>query len=107
MVALSDKALDVVRNLIARSGDGAKGLRVMVEHGGCAGLQYALGLDKGPAAGDEIYELTGVQIYVDPHSLPVIDGLRIDFVEDLEKSGFVFHNPNARGLCSCGKSFGG
>lgn len=107
MVALTDKALDVVRQLIARSGDGAKGLRVMVEQGGCAGLQYSLGLDKGPVAGDEIYELTGVAVYVDPHSLPIVDGLSIDFVEDLEKSGFVFNNPNAHGLCSCGKSFGG
>lgn len=106
MVALTDKAIDVVRQLIARSSDGATGLRVMVEQGGCAGLQYSLGLEKGPVAGDEVYDLSGVHIFVDPQSLPIVDGLRIDFIEDLEKSGFVFDNPNARGTCSCGKSFG-
>jgi iron-sulfur cluster assembly protein len=107
MVALTEKAVDVVRQLIARTGDGVTGMRVMVEQGGCSGLQYFLGLEKGPGAGDEIYDFGGVKVFVDPESLPIIDGMRIDFVESLDKSGFIFENPNVRDICSCGKSFAG
>jgi iron-sulfur cluster assembly protein len=106
MIDLTQKARDVVRRLIARSSDGATGLRIMVEQGGCVGLQYALGLDKAADIDDEVFDLDGVRVFVDPESLALISGLTIDFVEDVDKSGFVFDNPRALALCSCGKSFG-
>ena len=83
----------------------ALGLRVMVEQGGCSGLQCMLGLETGASAGDEIYYFDGVKVFVDPESLPIVDGMRIDFVESLEKSGFVFDNPKAADVCSCGRYF--
>ena len=107
MVALTDKATDVVRNLITSSGEGATGLRIMVEQGGCAGLQYMLGLERSAAPGDEVYDFGGVKIYVDPDSLPIIHNMKVDFVETLDRSGFVFDNPNVGDVCSCGRSFGG
>lgn len=33
-------------------------------------------------------------------------GMTVDFVTDLECSGFVFDNPNTRDQCACGKCFG-
>lgn len=106
MVELSDRANGAVRRLIADSGHPSAGLRIMVDQGGCSGLRYLLGLETDPAAGDEIYETNGVKVFVDPESLPILDGIRIDFVESVGRSGFVFDNPNARDVCSCGKSFG-
>jgi iron-sulfur cluster assembly protein len=105
MVALSETARTVIRRLVDDNRDGAAGLRIMVEQGGCAGLQYKLGLDKAAHAGDEIYEFDGVRVFVDPLSLPIVQGMRIDFVDSVEASGFVFDNPNAGASCSCGKSF--
>ena len=46
-----------------------------------------------------------VKVFVDPHSLPIIHGTQIDYVEGLESSGFVFDNPNVASVCSCSKSF--
>lgn len=107
MVAFTDKATNVVRNLIASSEEGATGLRIMVEQGGCSGLQYMLGLERSAAPGDEVYDFSGVKIYVDRDSLPIIHNMKVDFVETLDRSGFVFDNPNVGDVCSCGRSFGG
>ena len=106
MLALTQSAQSVVRRLIEDAKDTATGLRVMVEEGGCAGLQYRLGLDTEPQRGDQVYEFDGVRVFVDPFSLPIVDGLQLDFVEELGQSGFVFDNPSVGDQCSCGKSFG-
>jgi iron-sulfur cluster assembly accessory protein len=106
MVELSESATGAVRRLIAASGNPAAGLRIMVDQGGCSGLRYLLGLENEPAAGDEIYDWDGVKLFVDPQSLPIIDGIKIDFVDSVGRAGFVFDNPNVRDVCSCGKSFG-
>jgi iron-sulfur cluster assembly protein len=105
MVALSEAARTVVRRLIAENDSGATGLRIMVEQGGCAGLQYMLGLESAAQTGDEVYEFDGVRVFVDSLSLPIVHGMKIDFVESIEATGFTFENPNATGTCSCGKSF--
>jgi Iron-sulfur cluster assembly accessory protein len=105
MVALTEAARTVVRRLISENDSGATGLRIMVEQGGCAGLQYMLGLESSAQSGDEVYDFEGVQVFVDSLSLPIVHGMRIDFVETVEATGFTFDNPNATGTCSCGKSF--
>lgn len=105
MVALTETATSVIRRLLAGNRNGATGLRIMVEQGGCAGLQYKLGLDKAAHADDQVYEFDGVQIFVDPYTLPIIDEMTVDFVDEVEQSGFVFDNPKAGATCSCGKSF--
>lgn len=105
MVALTDAAEDVIRRLVAGSDSGATGLRIMVEEGGCSGLKYLLGLEAGAQDGDQVYEFDAVKVYVDPYSLPIVQGMTIDYVEGVEASGFIFENPNVKAPCSCGKSF--
>ncbi len=105
MVALTDSAKTVIRRLIDNSNGQAKGLRISVQEGGCAGLKYILGLDTDARNVDQVYEFDGVRVYVDPFSLPMIDGMHIDYVESVESSGFVFNNPNIGDRCACGKSF--
>ena len=105
MVALSETARGMIRRLLANNSDGATGLRIMVEQGGCAGLQYKLGLDVAAHDDDQVYEFDGVRIFVDPYTLPIIADMTVDFVDDVEQSGFVFDNPKAGATCSCGKSF--
>ncbi len=105
MVALTDTAVRMVERLIGNAAEGTCGLRIMVEPGGCAGLQYLLGLESAAMDGDEIYEAGAVKVFVDPHSLPILHGTQIDYVEGLDTSGFVFDNPNVANVCSCSKSF--
>ena len=41
-------------------------------------------------------EFGGVKVLVDAESAPILNGVRIDFVESLQGSGFAIENPNAR-----------
>lgn len=105
MIVLTDSAERTLKRLIENSADDVTGLRIMVEQGGCSGLQYMLGLEKEAQEGDQVIHFDGVQLFVDAYSLPVVSGMTIDYIETLEKSGFIFENPNAQDVCSCGKSF--
>ncbi len=42
---------------------------------------------------------------IDPKSGPYLQGASIDYLDTLQKSGFVIDNPNASGSCACGDSF--
>lgn len=106
MIVLTTEAASAVRTAMVRAGKIDAGLRVMIEAGGCAGYKYLIGLDAEPRPDDVVVESGDVKLFVDPDSQPLLSGLRIDFVESLEGSGFTFDNPNAASKCSCGKSFG-
>jgi len=80
-------------------------LRVAIQGGGCSGFQYGLGFDTAPAEGDEILDLEGVRVVVDPFSAPYLQGATIDFLNGLQESGFKIDNPNAASSCGCGHSF--
>lgn len=105
MVALTESAKEAIRGLIEGNDAGMTGLRIVVQQGGCAGLQYMLGLEREAQEGDEVFDYGDVRVFVDPQSLPIIDGMRVDFVNTVESSGFTFENPNVGNTCSCGKSF--
>ncbi|MFW6296400.1 MAG: iron-sulfur cluster assembly accessory protein [Halothece sp.] len=107
-VYLTEKAAFRLRSFIRASADETKterGIRVAVVNGGCNGFEYALDIVDHPEADDLIYEQDKVKIYVDPQSLPLLEGVVVDFVESVIQSGFTFENPNATDGCSCGKSF--
>ncbi|CCG07750.1 HesB/IscA family protein [Pararhodospirillum photometricum] len=104
MMSLSDRAADAVRAVVGRCADHPAGLRVRVSLGGCAGIVYRLGLERAAADGDHVIDLGSAKLFIDPESQPLIDGTTLDFVEEDGVPGFVFDNPKAAGLCSCGGS---
>lgn len=106
MIHLTESAASAVRSAMAGAAEPMNGLRIMVEAGGCAGFKYMMGLVAEPYPGDLIVEDRGVKVFIEPNSLPSINGTTIDFVVSLEGSGFSFNNPQARSSCGCGKSFG-
>jgi iron-sulfur cluster assembly protein len=105
MITITDRAADKVREFMASEDDDASALRIAIEGGGCSGFQYALGFDSGPQDGDEVVEMHGVTIVVDPFSLPYLKGADIDYVEGLSGTGFQISNPNVQAACGCGSSF--
>lgn len=105
MIVLTEQAAAAVKTAMLRAGKTEAGLRIMVEAGGCAGYKYLIGLDSAPRIDDAVIETSGVKLFIDPDSQPVLAGMRVGFVESLEGSGFTFDNPNAVSKCGCGKSF--
>ena len=107
-VELSEQAIAELKK-IKNENDFADdvGLRIGVKGGGCSGFSYVMEFDEDePAEVDEIIDIEGIAIYVDKKSMLYLDGIKIDFHEDLMQRGFVFQNPNASGTCGCGSSFG-
>jgi iron-sulfur cluster assembly protein len=106
LVTLTPTAAEKIRELMAEDTDGEMSvLRVAIQGGGCSGFQYGLGFDSGAVEGDEVMELEGVQVVIDPYSAPYLKGATIDFLNGLQESGFKIDNPNAAASCGCGHSF--
>lgn len=102
MIQISEQAASHLRDLAAEKG--SPGLRLAVERGGCAGLQYAMSLG-GPQPGDEVIEREGALVAVDPESSSLLDGCTIDYTDELTGAGFRIINPRAARSCGCGTSF--
>jgi iron-sulfur cluster assembly protein len=105
MITLTESAVKAVGRFIAGSGKPESGLRIEVTDGGCSGLSYGLRLEEKQTQDDTVIDCGEVKVFVDPLSLPMLDGMSIDFVDSLEGSGFKFTNPNAAKSCACGSSF--
>jgi len=105
MIQVTSKAVEKIRQTLAREGLAQGGLRLGVQGGGCSGMSYLIRPEAAPRANDHVFEFDGVRIFVDPRSLTYLQGLTLDYQESLMRSGFVFQNPNARKSCGCGTSF--
>lgn len=81
------------------------GLRVRVVPGGCSGFQYSLNIEEESRQGDFVLEEKGVRLFVDMFSAQYLNGVQIDYVQNVMGSGFTFTNPNSTGSCGCGSSF--
>ncbi len=104
MISLTDSAVKHLQELVRTHEDATKGLRLFVEHGGCAGMQYGMRLDH-TQEGDDVLEQEGVKVMIDSESLPYLRGSMIDYSDDLTGTGFRIKNPNAVRSCGCGTSF--
>ncbi|WP_432698488.1 HesB/IscA family protein [Marinobacterium sp. YM272] len=105
MIQLTENAIGAVSRFIESAGKPIAGLRIKVEGGGCSGLQYGMKLEESAADDDQVVEMGGLRILVDPASQPMLENVTVDFLDGLEGSGFKFENPNATNSCGCGKSF--
>ncbi len=105
-VNLTPAAIEKVKQFMDEYGASEEsGLRVAVLPGGCSGFQYGLNIEDGPEEDDEILTMDGVRIFVDPFSAQYLEGVQVDYVQNLMGSGFTFQNPTASGGCGCGSSF--
>ena len=105
-INLTPTAVTTVQQFLVEQGatEGA-GLRVAVLPGGCSGFQYGLNIEDSPENDDEILDLEGLKIFVDPFSAQYLEGVEIDYITTMMGSGFTFKNPNSSGGCGCGSSF--
>lgn len=82
--------------------------RLTVKEGGCSGLFYDFQLEteNSPTAETQLqFESNGISIVVDQKSYTYLEGIKLDYAEDLMGGGFRFENPNVSSSCGCGISF--
>lgn len=100
-------AREITRIKLARNQPDSQ-LRLKVDRGGCSGLFYCLELESRstePKEREHYFESNEISIVIDPHSYQYLDGIKLDYAEDLMGGGFRFQNPHAIESCGCGISF--
>ena len=107
MINVTETAAEKINELLTEESRVGAGLRVFVQGGGCSGFQYGLMIDEGEgdAESDQVFEVNGVRLLVDPISLRYLQGAEVDFVDNNMGGGFTIKNPNAKSTCGCGSSF--
>lgn len=104
-LTVTDRAVERIRDLLAKREKPAAGLRLTTPQKGCSGLSYNVDYVDEPNPLDEVVETPGGKLYIDTMSLLYIIGSEMDWQEDMFTAGFVFTNPNEKGRCGCGESF--
>lgn len=105
MITLTDKATEKVKDILKNEMKDDHALRVGVKGGGCSGFSYTLNVDKVFSESDQVFENNGIKIVIDAKSFIYLNGIEVDYIENLTGSGFSFSNPNATRTCGCGSSF--
>ncbi len=103
-ITLTDSAVKRVRDMVSKRADGI-GLRIGVVKSGCSGYSYALDYADSVADSDAIIEQDDIKVVVDKESLPLLEGMELDFVKEGLNQTFKFRNPNVTSECGCGESF--
>ena len=102
---LTDAAVERIKSLLLKENKPEAGLRLYISGGGCAGMSYGMSIDDVTSSYDTVVRTKDVKVIVDKLSLIYLRGSKIDYVENLQTSGFQIENPNAASSCGCGLSF--
>ena len=104
-IQLTERAARHVQKMLAAKPQSV-GLRLGTRKSGCTGFAYEVDYADSVDEGDLVFESQGVKVVVDGDSLPMLDGMTIDFVKtNILNEGFDFINPNIKEMCGCGESF--
>jgi iron-sulfur cluster assembly protein len=106
-INVTPRAAKEIRTQLARrpQSNGQSGVRLGVKGGGCSGMSYVIEYCDQPRARDQVFEVEGARVYVDPKSLIYLAGTTFDFVDTFQQKGFKFVNPQVKSECGCGESF--
>lgn len=103
IIGISERAK---QELLKLNVGGPRFLRIAIVPGGCSGMTYAASVDTTLTDQDEmIYDDGDLRVVAESGSAIFLDGLRVDYSDDLIKSGFRFISPKSVKSCGCGSSF--
>lgn len=103
IMTLTPAAAKRVRDIMATK-PGVAGLKIGVKKGGCAGMEYAMSWADAVSKFDEVVEVDGARVLIDPMAIMYLVGTEMDYKVDKLSAQFVFNNPNQTSACGCGES---
>jgi iron-sulfur cluster assembly protein len=104
VMSMTEAAADRVKAIVGNGGPDAKGIRVGIKKGGCAGMEYTINLVTEPNAKDDLIERDGAKVWIEPSAVLYLLGTELGFETTTLRSGFIFTNPNQTSACGCGES---
>src|SRR3954466_15327119 len=103
VLRVTDRAAERVREILGNA-EGAEGIRIGVKKGGCAGMEYTVDLVREASPTDDVVQVDGGKVFVNPQATLFLLGTEMDFEATKLRTGFVFRNPNQTSACGCGES---
>ena len=103
-ITITEKATTKISSLLIQRQTPDHYLRIGLQGGGCSGLMYKYEFLERPDERDKVFEFENVKICIDIKSYLFLNGMEIDYEEDLLKSGLIFNTPTAKRTCGCGES---
>ena len=102
---ITDSAADRIK-FLSKERSGNKFLRISVNGGGCSGFKYDYVFVQDIEIEDAKIEHNGAIVLVDKMSQAFLEGVTLDYIQELGAAYFKITNPNAAVKCGCGNSFG-
>ena len=94
-VVLTEAATTEINAIIEQEEhDDIAGLRISITGKNATEFEYGLGLEVDIQPDDMVVEADGFNVLIDPKSFENLAGSTLDYVEDLNASGFRVDNPN-------------
>ncbi len=101
-IEFTDGASERVRSFIQEEGQLDLSVRISVVSPSPLDPRYDMALitpeERGPE--DEVVEIDGFEVVMEPESAELLEGARVDWVESLDGSGFKVENPNLKPIGS-------
>lgn len=94
LLEVTKTAQEKIQTVIENEEVEVEGLRISIEGRSASDFQYSLGLATEAEEGDIVIDIGTFKVLVDAKSSPDLKGAVIDYVEDLNSSGFKIENPN-------------
>ncbi len=104
VLSLTPAAAARVKAIMTSKGTGIAGLKIGIKKGGCAGMEYTMDWATEAGKFDEIVEVDGARVIIDPKAVLYLLGTEMDYEVDKLSAKFVFKNPNEKSACGCGES---
>jgi len=97
MLTFTDAATQKIVKLLEAQDRQGLFLRIAVKGRGPGGFQYSMGFvgpeDREPS--DVTFDAGPFRVLMDAESAPNLKGVKVDFIDELNMSGFKLENPNA------------
>lgn len=94
LLTVTAAAQEKIHAVMAAEEVEVEGLRISIQGRTATAFQYSLGLATEAQADDVVVECENFNVLVDAESAPDLQGAVIDYVDDLNSSGFNIENPN-------------
>jgi iron-sulfur cluster assembly protein len=103
-ITITENAKEKLLHLLSKRQTPNHYFKVGLRGGGCSGYMYDYSFVSEPTEKDKTFQFDNLKICIDIKSYLFLNGMEIDYQEDLFKSGIVFNNPNQANSCGCGES---
>lgn len=94
LLTVTEGAKQKIQSVIEDQGMEVDGLRISISGRSASAFEYGLGLEVDSNPDDIVIDCGEFKVFIDSESAENLRGATVDYVEDLNSSGFKIDNPN-------------